>query len=121
MEKSAIKFVWHYAKIFKYAFILMFVLLVSGQICRQFTPYYLAKIYETVSTFATAPNGWHDLTVFIFMVFAMQLLGQSIPNLGFLITAKITPKIRTIVIRDVFDYVNKHLQHCHYIISTIRE
>ncbi|MBR2033751.1 MAG: ABC transporter ATP-binding protein [Alphaproteobacteria bacterium] len=108
MEKSAIKFVWHYAKIFKYAFILMFVLLVSGQICRQFTPYYLAKIYETVSTFATAPNGWHDLTVFIFMVFAMQLLGQSIPNLGFLITAKITPKIRTIVIRDVFDYVNKH-------------
>ena len=38
----------------------------------------------------------------------MQLLGTAVPNSGFIINAKITPKIRTMVIRDVFDYVNKH-------------
>ncbi len=108
MEKTAAKFVLHYAKIFKTALVFMLVLLVWGQLCRQFTPYYLAKIYETVATFNTYPDAWSNLLTFIFLAFTLQLLGSAIPNSGFIITAKITPKIRTMVIRDVFDYVNKH-------------
>lgn len=108
MEKTAAKFVWHYAKIFKTALIIMLVLLILGQICRQFTPYYLAKIYETVATFNTNSDAWNNLLIFIFSAFILQLLGTAIPNSGFIINAKITPKIRTMVIRDVFDYVNKH-------------
>lgn len=108
MEKSASKFIWHYAKIFKIALVTMLVLLVIGQICRQFTPYYLAKIYETISGYSGIPSAWQNLISFIFLAFLTQLLGTTIPNSGFIISAKITPKIRTLVIRDVFDYVNKH-------------
>ena len=108
MEKSASKFIWHYAKIFKIALVTMLVLLVIGQICRQITPYYLAKIYETISGYSGIPSAWQNLISFIFLAFLTQLLGTTIPNSGFIISAKITPKIRTLVIRDVFDYVNKH-------------
>ncbi len=108
MEKNAFKFIWHYTKIFKTALIAMLILLIIGQICRQFTPYYLAKIYETISGFASIPSAWHDLLSFIFLAFLTQLLGTTVPNSGFIISAKITPKIRTLVIRDVFDFVNKH-------------
>ena len=107
MEKSAFKFVLHYVKMFKFALGFMLVLLIIGQVCRQFTPYYLAQIYGVVSSYELQ-NDWQQLLTYIFLAFVMQLLGTSIPNSGFIITAKITPKIRTIVIRDVFDYVNKH-------------
>lgn len=51
MEKTAAKFVWHYARIFKWFILLMIVLLVVGQVCRQFMPYYLSRLYDAVSTF----------------------------------------------------------------------
>lgn len=108
MEKTASKFIWHYVKIFKWAFLLMLLLLVIGQTCRQFMPYYLAQTYETVSAFASTPNAWQNILKCITLAFILQLLGTSVPNSGFLIVAKIAPKLRTIVIRDVFDYVNKH-------------
>ncbi len=108
MQKTAAKFIWHYAKIFRFALLSMLFLLIIGQICRQFVPFYLAKIYETVSSVSIDSIVWNTLINYILLTFMLQLLGTAIPNSGFIITAKITPKIRTIVIRDVFDYVNKH-------------
>lgn len=108
MEKTAAKFVWHYARIFKWFILLMIALLVVGQVCRQFMPYYLSRLYDAVSTFSGTPQAWRGILFCIFMAFAMQFVGSVIANSNFFIVAHIIPRLRTIVIRDVFDYVNKH-------------
>lgn len=108
MEKNALKFVWHYVKIFKWILALMLVLLVAGQLCRQFVPYFMARIYETVSTYADNPGSGQSLLYFILMTFVMLFVGQAVANGNYLFIAKMAPKLRTIVIRDVFDYVNRH-------------
>ena len=108
MEKNAAKFVWHYVKIFKWFLLGMLGLLIAGQICRQFVPYYLARLYEAVSGYQDTADAWQNILACIFGAFMLQFLGTAVPNLGFVLGAKVTPRLRTIVIRDVFDYVNRH-------------
>ena len=108
MEKTAARFIWHYAKIFKWPLFAMLVLLVLGQTCRQFVPYYLAQLYDAVANFATKPQLWQDILLIIFFAFVLQLAGQIIPNIGFIMVSRVAPLLRTVVIRDVFDYVNQH-------------
>ncbi len=108
MEKTALKFVWHYIKIFKWFFILMMAVLVSGQVCRQFAPYYLSRLYDAVSTYTDSAAAWQSIMFYIFMAFVLQLGGALIANSNFLLVAKIVPQLRTIVVRDTFDYVNSH-------------
>lgn len=108
MEKTALKFVWHYAKIFKWYIFCMIVLLVVGQVCRQFMPYYLSRLYDTISTYSATAEVWKNILFCIFMAFGMQFVGSVIANSNFFIVAHIIPKLRTVVIRDTFDYVNKH-------------
>lgn len=108
MEKTALRFIWHYVKIFKWFLLGMLALLIIGQTCRQFAPYYLSRIFEAVSVFDDSPGVWHNILFCILMAFVLQLAGQVIPNAGFLMTAGMTPRLRTLVIRDTFDYVNRH-------------
>lgn len=108
MEKTPFRFVWHYAKIFKWVLISMLLLLLAGQACRQFVPYYLAKIYEAISTWQGETGLWQILLGFVLSAFVLQLLGSAVPNAGFILAAKMAPSLRTLVIRDVFDYVNQH-------------
>lgn len=108
MEKSAFRFVWHYIKIFKWMLILMIGLLVAGQTGRQFSPYYLSRLYDAVSTYKNTPQLWHEIIFYISMAFAMLLCGQVISGVSFFMMSKIVPQLRTLVIRDVFDYVNRH-------------
>ncbi len=108
MEKTAARFIWHYAKIFKWPLLIMLVLLVVGQTCRQFVPYYLAQLYDAVANFSTKPQPWQDILLIIFFAFVLQLSGQVVPNVGFIMVSRVAPLLRTVVIRDVFDYVNQH-------------
>lgn len=108
MEKSAYRFVWHYIKIFKWFLIAIALLLVVGQTCRQFVPYYFSRLYDAVSTFSDAPETWQKIFFCVFIAFALQFIGQVVANSNFFIMARIIPRLRTLVIRDVFDYVNKH-------------
>ena len=108
MEKTASRFIWHYAKIFKWPLLAMLVMLVVGQTCRQFVPYYLAQLYDAVANFAAAPQPWKDILLIIFFAFVLQLAGQVIPNIGFIMVSRVAPLLRTVFIRDVFDYVNQH-------------
>ncbi len=108
MEKTAARFIWHYAKIFKWPLLIMLVLLVVGQTCRQFVPYYLAQLYDAVANFSATPQPWQDILLIIFCAFVLQLAGQIIPNIGFIMVSRVAPLLRTVVIRDVFDYVNQH-------------
>lgn len=108
MEKNAYKFVWHYIKIFKWFLIAIALLLVVGQTCRQFVPYYFSRLYDAVSTFSDMPETWQKIFFCVLIAFVLQFIGQVVANSNFFIMARIIPQLRTLVIRDVFDYVNKH-------------
>lgn len=86
----------------------MLLCLIIGQICRQFMPWCLARLYEVVSTSSASPYLWSTIFEYIIAAFSLQMLGTAIPNGAFFMVAKILPRLRTMVIRDVFDYVNKH-------------
>ena len=108
MEKNAYRFVWHYIKIFKWFLIAIALLLVVGQTCRQFVPYYFSRLYDAVSTFSDTPETWQKIFFCVLIAFVLQFIGQVVANSNFFIMARIIPQLRTLVIRDVFDYVNKH-------------
>lgn len=77
MEKTPARFIWHYVKIFKWSFLLIGFLVVVRQITEAISPWYLAKIYETVSA---APEGgmpWQQLYVYAFRLAAVMLGGNA--------------------------------------------
>ena len=108
MEKSAVRFVWHYIKIFKWFLISMISLLIIGQTGRQFSPYYLSRLYDAVSTYKNTTEVWQEILFYIGTAFALLLGGHAISAGSFFMMSKVVPQLRTIVVRDVFDYVNRH-------------
>lgn len=86
----------------------MFILLVIGQSCGQFYPYYLAKIYDTAAGKTGSPSYWHDIILFTWIVFALATLRSIFIESTMFIASHFFPQARTLVIRDAFDYVNKH-------------
>lgn len=108
MEKTALKFVWHYIKIFKWFFISMILCLVIGQTSRQVATYFLSRLFAAISTYASAPQSWRFILFCVFMFFALQFFGSLIINSHFLLVSRVVPKLRTLVIKDTFDYVNGH-------------
>lgn len=108
MEKSAVRFVWHYIKIFKWFLISMISLLIVGQTGRQFAPYYLSRLYDAVSTYKNTPEIWQQILFYIGVAFALLLGGHAISAGSFFMMSKVVPQLRTVVVRDVFDYVNRH-------------
>ncbi len=108
MEKTAFRFVWHYIKIFKWFFISMVFCLLIGQTSRQFVAYFVSRLYDAVSTYADTPQMWYSILFCIFMAFALQFLGSLIINCDFLLASRVVPNLRTMVVKDTFDYVNRH-------------
>lgn len=108
MEKTPIKFIWHYVKIFKLYFVCLTGAILFAQICGQTYPYYLAKIYNTVAGEIGSPDYWMNI---INMGLIALLLGAAkvlFTDSTMFMSAKFFPQARTLVIRDTFDYVNKH-------------
>lgn len=107
MEKTPARFIWHYVKIFKWSFLLIGFLVVVRQITEAISPWYLAKIYETVSA---APEGgmpWQQLYVYAFRLAAVMLAGMLVAESAMFIIARFMPKMRTMVIKDTFEDVNR--------------
>lgn len=108
MEKTPLKFVWKYVKIFKWFFITMFLLLLAGNICGQIYPYFLAKIYDTVAGKVGEPNYWSDIIEYTFIGFFLGFLKVLFVETSMFFNYKCFPPARTMILRDAFDYVNKH-------------
>ena len=103
MEKTPARFIWHYVKIFKWSFLLIGFLVIVRQITEAISPWYLAKIYETVSA---APEGgmpWQQLYVYAFRLAAVMLAGMLVAESAMFIIARFMPKMRTMVIKDTFE------------------
>lgn len=108
MEKEPLLFVWKYIKIFKWYFLTTFVILIAGQICGQFYPYFLAKIYDTAAGKTADVNYWGDIITYTWIGFSLGLAKVLCVEATMFIWARFFPETRTLVIRDTFDYVNRH-------------
>ena len=107
MEKTPARFILHYVKIFKWSFLLIGFLVIVRQITEAISPWYLAKIYETVSA---APKGgipWQQLFVYAFWLAAIMLAGMIVAESAMFVIARFMPKMRTMVIKDTFEDVNR--------------
>lgn len=108
MEKTSGRYLWYYIKQFKIYFICSLIFIVLAQICAQTFPYYLAKIYDTVSKEYANPEIW-DTIFYYASIGAILGLGRVVSmEIPSFIGARSIPALNTLATRDAFDYVNKH-------------
>lgn len=108
MEKTPFRYLWHYLRIFKLLVISVLALNFFSQLCGQVYPLYLAKIYTTAAGETGLPGYWDKIIGFTLMAFVLGLGKVLFFDATMFIAARILPQVRTLVIRDSFDYVNRH-------------
>ena len=106
MEKTAFSFVWKYLKKFKWAFLLLSLCIIVRQAVEAVEPYILAKIYNIVAG-NQLDNYWKNILFFATVFAVVSSVSVFISESSMFVLAKILPKIKTMVIRDTFEYVNK--------------
>lgn len=107
MQKTAIKFIWNYLKIFKYMLVLILTLMSLSRLLEQGAQYYFAKLFEHIASAIGQTDYWQIAFDFIAIITGLALLGGFLRMLADWYSSKLVPHIRSIVIRDTFDYVNK--------------
>lgn len=107
MEKTPSLFVWHYIKLFKWYFLIIMVLILVRQISEAVSPYYLAKIYETVAETGENTDLWGQLFHYAFLFAVIMLAGTVIAETSMFVIARFMPKMRTTVVKDTFEDVNR--------------
>lgn len=84
------------------------VILIISQLCGQLYPLYLAKIYNTAAGKIGESNYWSDIINFTLIASVLGLGKILLFGSTMFIAAKIFPDAKTMVIKDSFDYVNRH-------------
>lgn len=79
-----------------------------SQLCGQVYPLYLAKIYSTAAGEVGTLKSWDKIVGFTLAAFVLGLGKVIFFDVTMFIAARILPQVRTLVIRDSFDYVNRH-------------
>ena len=106
MEKSSPRFVWHYIKIFKWQFMLLAGCVMVRNFADATQPYFLAKIYGIVAE-KNQGDYWSEIINYASLLAIISLISLFISESSMFIIARFLPKAKTMVIRDVFYYVNK--------------
>ncbi len=108
MQKTAFSFIWNYLKKFKFTlFIIIFVALIARGIS-QTSVLFMAKMFDWAATGIGSPQYWHLLLGLLVLCVGLEFFGQSLQALSMWLASKIIPHLRSLVIKDVFAYVNKH-------------
>lgn len=108
MEKTPFRYLWHYIRIFKLLVVSVLALNFLSQLCGQVYPLYLAKIYSTAAGEVGTPDYWDKIVGFALAAFVLGLGKVIFFDVTMFNAARILPQVRTLVIRDSFDYVNRH-------------
>ena len=108
MEKTPFRYLWHYIRIFKLLVVSVLALNFLSQLCGQVYPLYLAKIYSTAAGEVGTPDYWDKIVGFALAAFVLAFGMVIFLDVTMFIDARILPQVRTLVIRDSFDYVNRH-------------
>lgn len=108
MEKTPLKYLWHYIREFKYYIVAGLFSVIAAIICSRFFPYYLAEIYNLVSSRLNDAGGWPQVFRCAFYALALGMANVLFNNIPMILHAVFSPKCNTLVVRDAFDYVNRH-------------
>ena len=108
MQKKPLSFIWNYTKDFKYKLLFVVFLTILGRFGMQIGAYYSAKMFSFAGTEQQSPKYWETIILFIFIFVIVDLVGHLLQSWSMYITGQIIPHIRSLVIKDTFDYVNKH-------------
>ena len=108
MQKTALKFIWYYLRQFKYTLILIVLFAVVGQLCQQGASYLFASLFDYAAANRPSPVYWRHLASIILFCAAIDLLASVLRTLSMWFGNRLIPHIRSIVVKDVFAYVNKH-------------
>ena len=107
MQKTALKFIWNYLKIFKFMLVLILALMSLSRLLEQGAQYYFAKLFEHIASAVGQADYWQVTFDCIVIITILALLGGFLRMLADWYSSRLIPHIRSIVIRDTFDYVNK--------------
>ena len=108
MQKTALKFIWNYLSKFKLVlFGVVFLSLIARGVS-QISLLYIAKTFDWIATGISQPNYWHLLIGLLVLCISLDFLGQVLQALSMWFACKLIPHLRSLVIKDVFAYVNKH-------------
>lgn len=107
MQKTALKFIWNYLKIFKFMLFLILTLMSLSRLLEQGAQYYFAKLFEHIASAVGQTDYWQIAFDFIVIITILALLGGFLRMLADWYSSRLVPHIRSVVIRDTFDYVNK--------------
>ena len=107
MEKTPLAFVWYYIKKIKVYFFGAFLFFFVSLIINRFGLYY----YSQVMDLANAPLEsayWQKISFFILLAGVLALAESLIKRIPLFFASKYVPIANTWMMRDAFDYVNKH-------------
>lgn len=107
MEKTAFRFIWKYLKIFKLAFLVLAFCVIVRQVSEVIEPYLLAKIYDVVAGHPVDDLYWNNIIFYATVLAAIMFISVIISDSSMFVLAKFIPKIKTMVVRDTFEYVNR--------------
>lgn len=108
MQKSPLKFIWSYLKNFKFFLFLIVSLAIFSRLFNQGTAWFLAKMFDYASSNQPSQAYWSSLFVFILCCAGLNFAGAACQMLSMWFGNRLVPHIRSLVIKDVFAYVNKH-------------
>ncbi|MBE6467249.1 MAG: ABC transporter ATP-binding protein [Alphaproteobacteria bacterium] len=108
MQKKPLSYIWYYTKDFKYSLLFVIFLSLLGRFALQIGLYFSAKMFSFAGTEQNNPKYWETICFFIIIFVLIDLAGHLFQGWSMYIMGKIIPHIRSLVIKDTFDYVNKH-------------
>ena len=108
MQKTAVKFIWSYLKKFKYTLLLAIILIIVSRGLSQTGAYCMAKIFDFAASSKGSFEYWRHLEILLLVFVFLEGVGHTIQTFGMWFLSRLIPHIRSIVIKDVFEYVNKH-------------
>ena len=107
MQKKPLKFIWHYIKDFKYTILFIVFLIIFARGLMQLGFYLSAKMFSWAGTEFQNPSYWKIMMFLLGGFILLDLIGHLFQSWAMYISGKVIPHIRSLVIKDTFDYVNK--------------
>lgn len=108
MQKTAGKFIWSYLKDFKLILFLIIFFALLGRLFSQGAIWYLATLFDFAASQDPSPQYWHYLLFVILLCFGLEFGGMVFQTLSMWFGNRLVPHLRSLVIKNVFAYVNKH-------------
>ena len=108
MQKTALKFIWSYLKKFKFMLVFTITLMAASRFMEQGAQYYIAKLFDHMASNIGQIDYWKIGFVLIITAFLLEIFGGIVQTIAQWYASQMIPFLRSMVIKDTFDYVNKH-------------